>query len=141
VIDVSLLEFCLREDLNKTAPRVMAVLDPVKLVITNYPEDKEESLDAENNQKMMLQVLENCLSRELYIEREDFLEVAPTNFFRLSIGNEVRLKNAYIIKGESVVDSEGTITEIHVSYDEDSRSGSGSEASQRKVAGTLHWVS
>ncbi|MEZ7498416.1 glutamine--tRNA ligase/YqeY domain fusion protein [Flavobacterium sp. Arc3] len=143
VIDVSLLEFCLREDLNKTAPRVMAVLDPVKLVITNYPEDKEESLDAENNQEDDAAGFRKLpFSRELYIEREDFLEVAPAKFFRLSIGNEVRLKNAYIIKGESVVkDSEGTITEIHVTYDEDSRSGSGSEASQRKVAGTLHWVS
>jgi glutaminyl-tRNA synthetase len=143
VIDVSLLEFCLREDLNKTAPRVMAVLDPVKLVIINYPEDKEESLDAENNQEDDAAGFRKLpFSRELYIEREDFLEEAPAKFFRLSIGNEVRLKNAYIIKGESVVkDSHGTITEIHVSYDEDSRSGSGSEASQRKVAGTLHWVS
>ena len=143
VIDVSLLEFCLREDLNKTAPRVMAVLDPVKMVITNYPEAKEEWLDAENNQED-----ENAgfrkvpFSRELYIEREDFLEVAPAKFFRLSIGNEVRLKNGYIIKGESVTkDANGIITEIQVTYDEDSRSGSGSEASQRKVAGTLHWVS
>ena len=143
VIDVSLLEFCLREDLNKTAPRVMAVLDPVKLVITNYPEGKEEWLDAENNQED-----ENAgfrkvpFSRELYIEREDFLEVAPAKFFRLSIGNEVRLKNGYIIKGESITkDPNGNIIEIQVTYDEDSRSGSGSEASQRKVAGTLHWVS
>jgi glutaminyl-tRNA synthetase len=79
VIDVSLLEFCLREDLNKTAPRVMVVLDPVKLVITNYPEDKEKSLD-ENNQKMMLQVLENCLSRELYIEEKIFLKLHQQNF-------------------------------------------------------------
>jgi glutaminyl-tRNA synthetase len=143
VIDVSLLEFCLREDLNKTAPRVMAVLDPVKLVITNYPEDIEESLDAENNQEDDAAGFRKLpFSRELYIEREDFLEVAPAKFFRLSIGNEVRLKNAYIIKGQSVVkDNEGSITEIHVTYDEDSRSGSGSEASQRKVAGTLHWVS
>ncbi|HEY6143682.1 MAG TPA: glutamate--tRNA ligase family protein, partial [Flavobacterium sp.] len=143
VIDVSLLEFCLREDLNKTAPRVMAVLDPIKVVITNYLEGKEELLDAENNQED-----ENAgfrkvpFSRELYIEREDFLEVAPAKFFRLSIGNEVRLKNAYIIKGESVVkDASGNITEIHVTYDTDSLSGSGSEASKRKVAGTLHWVS
>ncbi|TDE04878.1 glutamine--tRNA ligase/YqeY domain fusion protein [Flavobacterium hiemivividum] len=143
VIDVSLLEFCLREDLNKTAPRVMAVLDPVKVVITNYPKDKEESLDAENNQEDDAAGFRKLpFSRELYIEREDFLEQAPAKFFRLSIGNEVRLKNAYIIKGESVVkDNEGKITEIHVTYDEDSRSGSGSEASQRKVAGTLHWVS
>jgi glutaminyl-tRNA synthetase len=143
VIDVSLLEFCLREDLNKTAPRVMAVLDPIKVVITNYPSDKEELLDAENNQEDDEAGYRKVpFSKELYIEREDFLEEAPAKFFRLSIGREVRLKNAYIIKGESVVkDSEGNITEIHVTYDEESRSGSGSEASQRKVAGTLHWVS
>ena len=143
VIDVSLLEFCLREDLNKTAPRVMAVLDPVKLIITNYPEGKEEWLEAENNQEDESAGFRKVpFSRELYIEREDFLEVAPAKFFRLSIGNEVRLKNGYIIKGESVTkDANGNITEIQVTYDEDSRSGSGSEASQRKVAGTLHWVS
>ena len=143
VIDVSLLEFCLREDLNKTAPRVMAVLDPVKLVITNYPEGKEEWLEAENNQEDDAAGFRKVpFSRELYIEREDFLEVAPAKFFRLSIGNEVRLKNGYIIKGESVTkDANGVITEIQVTYDEDSRSGSGSESSQRKVAGTLHWVS
>ena len=143
VIDVSLLEFCLREDLNKTAPRVMAVLDPVKVVITNYPEGKEELLDAENNQEDESAGYRKVpFSREIYIEREDFLEEAPAKFFRLSLGREVRLKNAYIIKGESVVkDAAGNITEIHVTYDSDSRSGSGSEASQRKVAGTLHWVS
>ena len=143
VIDVSLLEFCLREDLNKTAPRVMAVLDPIKVVITNYPEVKEESLDAENNQEDDEAGFRKVpFSKELYIEREDFLEEAPAKFFRLSIGREVRLKNAYIIKGESVVkDATGNITEVHVTYDKESRSGSGSEASQRKVAGTLHWVS
>lgn len=143
VIDVSLLEFCLREDLNKTAPRVMAVLDPVKLVITNYPEGKEEWLEAENNQEDDNAGFRKVpFSREIYIEREDFLEVAPAKFFRLSIGNEVRLKNGYIIKGESVTKDENEkITEIQVTYDEDSRSGSGSEASKRKVAGTLHWVS
>ncbi|RTZ02251.1 glutamine--tRNA ligase/YqeY domain fusion protein [Flavobacterium sp. RSP49] len=143
IIDFSLLEFCLREDLNKTAPRVMAVLDPIKLVITNYPDDKEEWLDAENNQEDESAGLRKVpFSRELFIEREDFLEEAPAKFFRLSLGREVRLKNAYIIKGERVVkDAAGNITEIHVTYDEDSRSGSGSEASQRKVAGTLHWVS
>ena len=143
VIDVSLLEFCLREDLNKKAPRVMAVLDPVKLVITNFPEGKEELLDAENNQEDESAGYRKVpFSREIYIEREDFLEEAPAKFFRLSIGREVRLKNAYIIKGEGVVkDAAGNITEIHVTYDSDSRSGSGSEASQRKVAGTLHWVS
>jgi len=143
LIDVSVLEFCIREDLNKTAPRVMAVLDPVKVVITNYPEGKEEWLDAENNQED-----ENAgfrkvpFSREIYIEREDFLEEATGKFFRLTLGKEVRLKNAYIIKGESVVkDADGNITEIHVTYDIDSLSGSGTEASQRKVSGTLHWVS
>ena len=143
VIDVSLLEFCLREDLNKTAPRVMAVLDPVKVVISNYAEGKEELLDAENNQEDESAGYRKVpFSREIYIEREDFLEEAPAKFFRLSIGREVRLKNAYIIKGDSVVkDAQGNITEIHVTYDSDSRSGSGSEASQRKVAGTLHWVS
>ena len=143
VIDVSLLEFCLREDLNKTAPRVMAVLDPVKLVITNYSEGKEEWLEAENNQEDESAGFRKVpFSRELYIEREDFLEVAPAKFFRLSIGNEVRLKNGYIIKGESVTkDSNGNITEIQATYDTDSLSGSGTEASKRKVAGTLHWVS
>ncbi|ENA1806195.1 glutamine--tRNA ligase/YqeY domain fusion protein [Flavobacterium psychrophilum] len=143
VIDVSLLDFCLREDLNKTAPRVMAVLDPVKLVITNYPEGKEEWLEAENNQEDESAGFRKVpFSRELYIEREDFLEVAPAKFFRLSIGNEVRLKNGYIIKAESVTkDLEGNITQIEASYDTDSLSGSGTEASKRKVAGTLHWVS
>jgi glutaminyl-tRNA synthetase len=142
IIDVSLLDFCLREDLNKTAPRVMAVLDPVKVVISNYPEGVEEWLEAENNQEDESAGYRKVpFSRELYIERDDFLEVAPAKFFRLSLGNEVRLKNGYIIKGESVTkDVNGIITEIQVTYDEDSRSGSGSEASQRKVAGTLHWV-
>ncbi|MCZ8229454.1 glutamine--tRNA ligase/YqeY domain fusion protein [Flavobacterium sp.] len=142
IIDISLLDFCLREDLNKKAPRVMAVLDPVKLVITNYPEDKVEWLDAENNQEDETAGFRKVpFSRELYIEKEDFLEVAPAKFFRLSIGNEVRLKNGYIIKGESVEkNSDGSIKEIHVTYDTDSLSGSGSEASKRKVAGTLHWV-
>lgn len=143
VIDVSLLDFCLREDLNKTAPRVMAVLDPVKVVITNYPVGVEEWLDAENNQEDESAGFRKVpFSRELYIERDDFLEIAPAKFFRLSIGNEVRLKNGYIIKGESVTKNDnGKISEIQVTYDIDSLSGSGSEASKRKVAGTLHWVS
>ena len=143
LIDVSLLEFYIREDLNKTAPRVMAVLDPVKLIITNYPENKVEWLEAENNQEDEAAGFRKVpFSRELYIEREDFMEDAPAKFFRLSIGKEVRLKNAYIIKGENVVkDATGKITEIHASYDIDSLSGSGSEASMRKVSGTLHWVS
>jgi len=143
VIDVSLLEFCLREDLNKTAPRVMAVLDPIKVIITNYLADKEELLDAENNQEDDEAGFRKVpFSKELYIEREDFLEEAPAKFFRLSIGREVRLKNAYIIKADKVIkDSAGNSIEIHVTYDTDSLSGSGSEASKRKVAGTLHWVS
>ena len=143
LIDVSLLEFCVREELNKTTPRVMAVLNPVKLVITNYPEGKEEILDAENSQEdESLGFRKVPFSRELYIEREDFQEEANKKFFRLTLGTEVRLKNAYIIKGESVVkDAAGNITEIHCLYDEDSRSGSGTEASQRKVKGTIHWVS
>ncbi len=143
LIDVSLLEFCVREDLNKTAPRVMAVLDPVKLIITNYPEGKEEWLEAENNpEDESAGNREVPFSRELYIEREDFMENANNKYFRLTLGKEVRLKNAYIIKGESVVkDADGTITEIHATYDTDSKSGSGSEASLRKIKGTIHWVS
>ena len=143
LIDVSLLEFCVREDLNKIAPRVMAVLDPVKLVITNYPEGKEEWLEAENNPEEEVMTYRKVpFSKELYIEREDFQEEAHKKFFRLTLGTEVRLKNAYIIKGESVVkDENGNITEIHATYDVDSKSGSGTEASQRKVKGTIHWVS
>ncbi|MCF7568718.1 glutamine--tRNA ligase/YqeY domain fusion protein [Sabulilitoribacter arenilitoris] len=134
VIDVSLLEFCIREDLNKTAPRVMAVLNPIKLVITNYPEDKVEWLDAENNQEDNSAGYRKVpFSRELYIEKEDFKEDAGNKFFRLRLGGEVRLKNAYIIKAESVVkDSNGNITEVHCTYSEDT---------SKKVKGTLHWVS
>lgn len=143
LIDVSLLEFCVREDLNKTAPRVMAVLNPIKLVITNYPDGQEEWLDAENNpEEEVLTYRKVPFSKELYIEREDFQEEANKKFFRLTLGTEVRLKNAYIIKGENVIkDNDGNITEIHASYDVDSKSGSGTEASQRKVKGTIHWVS
>ena len=143
VIDVSLLEFCIREDLNKTAPRVMAVLNPVKLIITNYPEDKEELLKAETNpEDKNAGFREVPFSKELYIEREDFKEAANNNFFRLSLGKEVRLKNAYIIKADSVLkDSQGNITELLCSYDADRLSGRGTEASIRKVKGTLHWVS
>ena len=142
VIDVSLLEFCIREDLNKTAPRVMAVLNPVKLIITNYPENKTEIVDAENSQEdESLGYRKVPFSRELYIERDDFQEVAHKKFFRLTLGTEVRLKNAYIIKCQSVVkDAAGIITEIHCTYDVESKSGSGSEASARKVKGTIHWV-
>jgi len=143
LIDVSLLEFCVREDLNKITPRVMAVLDPIKLVIINYPEGQEEWLEAENNPEEEVMTYRKVpFSKELYIEREDFQEEAHKKFFRLTLGTEVRLKNAYIIKGESVVkDANGNITEIHATYDVDSKSGSGTEASQRKVKGTIHWVS
>ena len=143
LIDVSLLEFCVREELNKIAPRVMAVLNPVKLVITNDPEGQEEWLEAENNPEEEVMTYRKVpFSKELYIEREDFQEEANKKFFRLTLGTEVRLKNAYIIKGESVIkDENGNITEIHCTYDTDSRSGSGTEASQRKVKGTIHWVS
>lgn len=143
LIDVSLLDFCIREDLNKIAPRVMAVLNPIKLVITNYPDGKEEWLTAENNpEEEVMTFREVPFSKELYIEREDFQEEAHKKFFRLTLGTEVRLKNAYIIKGESVVkDVEGNITEIHCTYDVDSKSGSGTEASNRKVKGVIHWVS
>ncbi|TBN16696.1 glutamine--tRNA ligase/YqeY domain fusion protein [Hyunsoonleella pacifica] len=134
VIDVSLLEFCIREDLNKTAPRVMAVLNPVKLVITNYPEDKVEWLDAENNQEDESAGYRKVpFSRELYIEKEDFKEEASNKFFRLKLGGEVRLKNAYIIKAESVIKAaNGEVTEIHCTYSTDT---------SKKVKGTLHWVS
>tara|TARA_R110000868_G_scaffold173829_2_gene410218 strand:+ start:4696 stop:6714 length:2019 start_codon:yes stop_codon:yes gene_type:complete len=143
VIDVSLLEFCIREDLNKTAPRVMAVLNPVKLVITNYPLGKEAWLEAENNPEDDSAGFRKIpFSKELYIEKDDFKERANSKYFRLTLGKEVRLKNAYIIKGESVVkDKEGTIIEVRCTYDADSLSGTDTEASLRKVKGTLHWVS
>jgi glutaminyl-tRNA synthetase len=143
LIDVSLLEFCVREDLNKVAPRVMGVLNPLKVIITNYPKDKEELLQAENNpEEEILTYREVPFSREIYIEKEDFREQANRKFFRLKLGGEVRLKNAYIIKAENVVKDEvGNIIEVHCTYDVNSKSGSGSEASKRKVKGTLHWVS
>ena len=134
IIDVSLLEFCIREDLNKSANRVMAVLDPIKVVITNYPEGKEEWLEAENNQEDESAGFRKVpFSREIYIEKEDFKEAASSKFFRLKLGGEVRLKNAYIIKANAVVKNDkGEITEIHCTYDEDT---------SKKVKGTLHWVS
>jgi glutaminyl-tRNA synthetase len=143
VTDVALLEYCIKDDLNKTAPRVMAVLDPVKVVITNYPEGKEEFLEASyNDYEEGFGSRAVPFSREIYIEKEDFREEANKKFFRLKLGKEVRLKNAYIIKAESCIkDENGEVIEIHCTYDEDSKSGSGSEASKRKVKGTLHWVS
>lgn len=142
VIDVALLEYSVREELNKTAPRVMAVLDPLKVIITNYPEDLTEDFEVENNpedptsgSRMM------PFSREIYIEREDFMENPPKKFFRLGPGNEVRLKGAYIIRCDDFKkDPEtGEITEIYATYDPDTRSGS--DTSGKKVKGTLHWVS
>ena len=143
VVDVSLLEFSIREHLNRVAPRVMAVLDPVKLVITNYPEGQEEWLEAENNPEDESAGYRTVpFSRELYIEKEDFKEEANKKFFRLKLGGEVRLKNGYIIKAESCTkDTDGNITEIQCTYDPKSKSGSGTEESLRKVKGTLHWVS
>lgn len=143
LIDVSLLEFNIREHLNKTTHRVMGVLNPLKLVITNYPEGETEWLEAENSPED-----ENAgsrqvpFSRELYIEQEDFRESANKKFFRLKLGGEVRLKNGYIIKAESCTkDTDGNITEVQCTYDPKSKSGSGTEESLRRVKGTLHWVS
>ena len=143
IVDVSLLEFHIREHLNKIAPRVMGVLNPVKIVITNYPEGQEEWLETENNpEDPEAGIRKIPFSRELYIEANDFREEANRKFFRLKLGGEVRLKSAYIIKAESCVkDENGEVTEIHCTYDPKSRSGSGTEESMRKVKGTLHWVS
>ncbi len=143
VVDVSLLDFTLREHLNRVAPRVMGVLNPLKLVITNYPEGQEEFLVAENNQEdESAGTREVPFSKHLYIEQEDFKEEGNRKFFRLKLGGEVRLKNAYIIKAESCTkDDNGKITEVQCTYDPLSKSGSGTEESLRKVKGTLHWVS
>ena len=143
VVDVSLLEFHVREHLNKIAPRVMAVLNPLKIVITNYEEGKEEWLEAENNPEDETAGSRKVpFSRELYIEKEDFREQANRKFFRLKLGGEVRLKNGYIIKAESCTkDGNGNVSEVQCTYDPKSKSGSGTEESLRKVKGTLHWVS
>ncbi len=143
LIDIQLLEFFVREDLNKVASRMMAVVDPVKLVIENYPDGEEEWLETENNpEDPNAGTRKVPFSKELYIEREDFMEEANRKFFRLKLGGEVRLKSAYIIKAERVdKDENGEITTIYASYDPLSKSGSGTEESQRKVKGTLHWVS
>ena len=142
VVDMALLEFCVREHLNKVAPRVMAVLDPVRVVIDNYPEGQTEVVEIENNPEDEAAGTRMVpFSRELFIERDDFMEEAPKKFFRMTIGNEVRLKGAYIVKCESVEkDAEGNVTTIHCTYDAETRSGTGA-ASNRKVKGTLHWVS
>ena len=141
-IDVSLLEFYVREELNKISPRVMVVTDEIKLVIINYPEGKQEKLEAINNPEDESQGKRQMVfSKYLYIEREDFRETANRKFFRLTIGKEVRLKNAYIIKGETCIKNNiGEIVEIRCTYDPKSKSGSNSEESKRKVKGTIHWV-
>lgn len=141
IIDVALLEHAVREDLNATAPRVSAVLDPVKLIITNYPEGKVEMMEAINNPEDLTEGShEIAFSRELFIEREDFMEDAPKKFFRMTPGQEVRLKNAYIVKCTGCKKNEsGEIEEIYAEYDELTKSGM--PESNRKVKGTLHWVS
>lgn len=141
IIDVALLEHCIREDLNKKAPRVNAVIDPVKLVLTNYPEDQVEWMEAINNPEDESQGSRKIpFTRELFIERNDFMEEPPKKFFRLGPGREVRLKNGYIIKCEDFKKNEnGEIEEIYCTYDPETRSGS--DTSGKKVKGTLHWVS
>ena len=140
VIDVSLLEFCAREDLNKVATRTMAVLDPVKLIIDNFPEDKVEMMNAVNNpENPDAGTREVPFTKELWIERADFRENADKKFYRLTLGGEVRLKYAYIVKCVSVdKDADGNITAIHVTYDPETKSGM--LASNRKVKATIHWV-
>ncbi len=139
MVEVGLLEFCIREDLKLKAPRYMAVLDPVKVVITNYPEGQTETLIIENNtENEAMGHREVTFGREVYIERGDFMEEPVKKFFRLAPGKEVRLKGAYIIECQSVVkDADGNITEIHCTYDPATKSGTGC---QKKVKGILHWV-
>ncbi|MBS5979617.1 MAG: glutamine--tRNA ligase, partial [Dysgonomonas mossii] len=141
VNDIGLFEFAIREDLNKKTTRVSAVLDPVKLVITNYPEDKTEVMVAQNNPEDENSGSHDILfSRELYIERDDFMEDAPKKYFRLTPGNEVRLKNAYIVKCTGCKKDEvGNVIEVYAEYDEFTKSGM--PESGRKVKGTIHWVS
>lgn len=140
VIEFSLLEYCVREDLNKVAQRVMAVLDPLKLVITNYPEGQTEYLPTENNpEDPDAGSREMPFSKVLYIERDDFMEDPPKKYFRLAPGNMVRLKSAYIIECTDVIkDADGQITEVHVRYIPESKSGQ--DTSGIKVKGTIHWV-
>ncbi|WP_090642451.1 glutamine--tRNA ligase/YqeY domain fusion protein [Paenibacillus sp. UNC496MF] len=140
VVDERMLEFFIREDLKLKAPRTMAVLDPLKVVITNYPEGQTELLDAENNsENEAMGIRQIPFSREIYIERDDFMENPPSKYFRLFPGNEVRLKNAYFIKCEDVVkDADGNVTELRCTYDPETKSGTGFTG--RKVKGTIHWV-
>lgn len=139
--DYGMLEYCIREDLKLKRPRLMAVLDPVKLVITNYPEGQVEYLDAQNNpENEAMGTRQVPFSRELYIERDDFMVDPPKKYFRLYPGNEVRLMNAYFVTcTDYVTDGDGKVTEIHCTYDPETKSGSGFNA--RKVKGTIHWVS
>ena len=142
IIEMSLLEFCVREDLNKKCNRLMVVQDPLKITISNYPAQQVEELSLINNPENPDSGSRDVsFSKEIFIEKNDFLEDPPKKYFRLSPGNEVRLKGAYIIKAEEVIkDSEGKIAEVICSYDPKSKSGSGTPESQRKVKGTLHWV-
>ena len=142
IIELSLLEFCIREHLNKISPRIMAVLDPIKIIIENYPEGKEEELIGEINPEDPSEGTRKIpFSKELFIEKEDFQEQTGESFFRLSLGNEVRLKNAYIIKAKEIRrDEEGNIKHIVCTYDYLSKSGTGSIESKRKVKSTIHWV-
>ncbi len=141
VIDLSLLEFCVREDLNRTSERRMAVLDPLKVVITNYPKDRTEYFDAVNNpEDESAGTRKVPFSRELYIERADFMEVPPKKYYRLSPGTEVRLRYSYLIRCDEVVkDAEGNVTELRCTYDP--MSGGGSSSDGRRVKGVIHWVS
>ena len=141
IVDINVLENCLREELNKTAPRVMAILDPLKVVITNYPDGQEEDLEAINNpEDPKAGTRKVPFSKEIYIERSDFMEDPPKKFFRLSPGREVRLRYAYFIKCEEVVkDANGKVKELRCTYDPETRGGDSPDG--RKVKGTLHWVS
>ncbi|MCZ6675682.1 MAG: glutamine--tRNA ligase/YqeY domain fusion protein [Candidatus Poribacteria bacterium] len=142
LVDMSLLEYCIRQDLNKQAQRVMAVLEPLKVIIDNYPEDQVEELDAENNpEDAGMGSRKVPFSREIYIEREDFMEDPPRKFFRLAPGREVRLKHAYYITCERVVKDEkaGEVVELHCTYDPETRGGWSKDG--RRIRGTLHWVS
>lgn len=141
ISDYAMLEYCIREDLKMKAKRMMAVLDPIKLIIDNYDENEVEYLPVENNhENEELGIRQVAFSKELYIEREDFMEVPPKKYFRLFPGNEVRLKNAYFVTcTDFVKDADGNVTEVHCTYDPETKSGSGFEG--RKVKGTIHWVS
>lgn len=141
LVDIGMLEYCIREDLKKKAPRIMAVIDPVKVVLTNYPEDKVEYMTMENNpEDLSMGERKVAFGRELYIEREDFMEVPARKFFRMTPGKEVRLKGAYIVRCDEVIkDENGEIKEIHCTCDMETRSGTA--GADRKVKGTLHWVS